>query len=632
MADESNGNGSGDGDIDGEMLVRLLRATDLVHTGVMDAIRSSGLFSPPLSYRGRVKSEDGVRSKIRRKRSTNPNYALHDVRDLLGVRFITLLRNDIAPVTSNLLSILAKQAGGQSDGLGEVTLLEFKQYIASPPIAIDPETGEWLDPLRERLSPLLELHFGPDCPVEFVVEKRAQYSGVHVIASYRVKSGARTLDVPVEYQIRSVFEEAWGELDHKLFYESDREGLIKGEEHRLSLSKHLRILKAMLDSAADYAELLWSMDLNAGDERRPDVKVNLDDIAYLESLIDRLSHAPPLFQRFIGLAREKDKTDKSKGQRRNAYEALADQFSALADDLKTAIDIESFSKADLPVIKTVSYLVIMEEAICRLLTGSVHQIRIAISLYHDTLFGRPFEYVHTSFDRYPTAWFRLAQCHEALIELVEDLGEKEEHAASAAENYEHARAKLDDLPKDYSLSISPDQFNYLKNNVDRLQAFVHWRISNIRRKLEKPSEKDRVDVSTAWAIVGQKALSMEDAADPAEISLLNSAVYFALDGLLICERLDAPPTDLPSRDDLMRLIDRLESAVVDRAETGERIWHTIMRGRQFLGQYDQAKRAARRIMRIRKQMNILDLSPYYLDMHELIGKEAWDVIDKDNDD
>ncbi|OQW75459.1 MAG: hypothetical protein BVN33_06835 [Proteobacteria bacterium ST_bin13] len=618
---------AGEYEVDVTTLIRLLRASDYLRNGVIHSIEESGLFSPPLSYRGRVKTEEGVVSKIARKRIKDAGYTLESVQDLLGVRFITLLRMDIAKVANDLLSMIAQQTSSESRSLGKVELIEFKQFVATTGAMLDQDTGSPIDPLTDSLRPLLEVNFGSTFPVKLIVEPRPQYSGVHLIVAHTVSvDKAQPVKVHVEYQIRSVFEEAWGEIDHKLFYEDDRDGKISGEKRRLALDKHLRILKAMLDNAANYAELLWYMDVGEED-RQPAVKANLDDVGYLVGLTHRLHPVSPIFERFIELYRKKDRIDKSTGNKADSYRGLAESFERLAKEFPRELSGKKFTDKDYVIIKTVSYLVLMEHALCRLLTGSSAQIRRAIDIYDLAINGRPFDYVYDSFNHYPTAWFRLAECHGALVELVESIEDKERHTRLADDFYVEARKALNALPQRSELLISPNQKSYLEQNVERLRGFVHWRISNIRRAISgKVTSQDVDDIHCAWMIVKPKIESLEKITNSGDLNLINSALYFALDGLQNANDEGESHREFPSLSEFERLLNILQVGVTDIGPATENVWHTIMRSLVFIQRPGDAQRAAEIILDIRENMPIQEMSPYVAEVHEYIGKDAWKVF------
>ena len=57
--------------------------------------------------------------------------------------------------------------------------------------------------------------------------------------------------MPVEFQIRSGLEEFWGQLDHKLRYETNR-----GAVGNVAWQRHLNVLKAQFDAVIQYVDLI----------------------------------------------------------------------------------------------------------------------------------------------------------------------------------------------------------------------------------------------------------------------------------------------------------------------------------------------------------------------------------------
>ena len=85
---------------------------------------------------------------------------------------------------------------------------------------------------------------------------------MHVLLECEIKEGDKTIASTSEIQLRSVFEEAWGEISHRLKYSPikiARAGSTNplSDDEQLSTSwLHLDALKSLTDGCAQYADLI----------------------------------------------------------------------------------------------------------------------------------------------------------------------------------------------------------------------------------------------------------------------------------------------------------------------------------------------------------------------------------------
>lgn len=122
----------------------------------------------------RIKDEDGLARKIRLKGYPDPR---SQVTDLVGIRVITLFRGDVDRSVQIIKDRLEVNEAESVDKRAQLSTSEFG------------------------------------------------YRSVHLITTIRELAGPPTsdevLDCPIEIQIRSVLEHAWGEIDHDLVYKSE---------------------------------------------------------------------------------------------------------------------------------------------------------------------------------------------------------------------------------------------------------------------------------------------------------------------------------------------------------------------------------------------------------------------------
>ncbi|MEA3017750.1 MAG: hypothetical protein QOI38_2472, partial [Sphingomonadales bacterium] len=185
-------------------------------------------------------------------RDYNPNH----VTDALGCRFVTLYQTEIPLIVGALLSALnAFNAGGTG---ADVRLREFVIYTNRPPkdpLSIVAATQEALK--KSNFASTTSIIRQPE-------NRKSAYSSVHLVFDRDVEiehaGRSRTTELATfEVQIRDIFEEGWGEVQHHLLY-SDKDdangrGLSEdGSDEQWRL--HLNALKTFVDGCSQHASII----------------------------------------------------------------------------------------------------------------------------------------------------------------------------------------------------------------------------------------------------------------------------------------------------------------------------------------------------------------------------------------
>lgn len=150
---------------------------------------SSGPFATVHSIRSRMKDEEHLRVKLQRKaekgKLIQANELLALVTDLAGVRILHLYQAQFTEIHGVIADQIQR---------GDWCLCE-------PPVAYtwDPECTQFFEDLSIRT----EL-------------KLSHYTSIH----YTVKPRADS-NLACEIQVRTLFEEAWGEIDHEINYPAE---------------------------------------------------------------------------------------------------------------------------------------------------------------------------------------------------------------------------------------------------------------------------------------------------------------------------------------------------------------------------------------------------------------------------
>lgn len=163
----------------------------------------------------RLKDPSHLREKLSRKgmHQIDPEHLFHQVTDLAGVRVLHLYMGQLPAIVNAIKGQISQ---------GYWVLFE-------PPKAYtwDPETTSFLTTLG------LQTH-----------QKDSFYTSVH----YIVKPN-HSVEITCEIQIRTLFEEVWGEIDHVLNYPTSSQSI--------ACSEQLKVLAKMVGAGSRLAEAIF---------------------------------------------------------------------------------------------------------------------------------------------------------------------------------------------------------------------------------------------------------------------------------------------------------------------------------------------------------------------------------------
>ena len=175
--------------------------------------------SPPVvhSVKARIKDLDHLREKIDRKAAGEDEITSENVfakiTDIAGIRVLHLYQSQFAKIHESIQSQIDR---------GDWTLFE-------PPKAYtwDPESRKFFESLN------LELNV-----------KESFYTSIHYVVKPRPDS-----EVTCEIQIRTLFEEIWGEIDHSINYPEPVDNL--------SCKEQLRVLARLVGAGSRLADSIF---------------------------------------------------------------------------------------------------------------------------------------------------------------------------------------------------------------------------------------------------------------------------------------------------------------------------------------------------------------------------------------
>lgn len=241
-------------------LVRIAEAAGKMVMPHLAGVAATNLKEKRLyTLKDRHKGADKILDKVLRKRrdlganGTAKIYNPNDVTDVWGVRYVTLFPQNIGEVAKGILDFIKSPGNAEL----RVSLRDAEIYTNRPdadPLSIVSNVQMILDE-----SGLLPGDRRRD------VNRESGYSSVHLILSAPVKlrlanKGLVNETCHFEIQIRDLFEEAWGEIAHTLYYnEKDLMVTDHVADERASNElwrPQLNSLKAMVDACSQQAGLI----------------------------------------------------------------------------------------------------------------------------------------------------------------------------------------------------------------------------------------------------------------------------------------------------------------------------------------------------------------------------------------
>jgi ppGpp synthetase/RelA/SpoT-type nucleotidyltranferase len=535
--------------------------------------------------RHRIKTEQGIEDKVHFKRvdpvEPKPWYTWKDITDIVGLRFITLYRDDVADVTEIVLKCLLA-LNDEKCPFVRSELTEFKLYMSN--------TTAKHNPLAKRVAELAarlrEDRDKWDVPEPILSQ---EYSSVHFVTW--MPTGNDPAKVPIEIQVRSVFEDAWGEVDHALLYEHRRTGapLDLGLQQ---VQSHLHALKKMMDAAADFADAIRHLRSPEVPPAYP-IKPAIDGTGYNERVCNMIGVPAAVTQALKTLAHRREELDEAIRRKETTvsladYISYADQFEDLLDDqLGSEGFLSDAEKGTEP--RELFYLMRMEEAVCRLLSADEKQVLTAIALFREVV---------DEFPNHPVAWLRLGEAYARLLD-IQDWGTTSSETVALGESaYQHVVSAIPELhnltERARYFAASDTQEAYIRDHLARLRAYLMWRAENRSRGASPPNEDSyrivRQAAQLTYSAVG--SVSAGEARD----RLLNSLVYFAAEAADLATRLSLPdPLPCP-KEELRRFLGELEATAPRQGQDALRVWDSLAYARWMFDGRKAARTAAASVM------------------------------------
>jgi ppGpp synthetase/RelA/SpoT-type nucleotidyltranferase len=460
----------------------LLRCRDIhdisvkVSDLVVDELKKAAATEHVYTFKHRLKKAQNIYDKVIRKRAEGKERAGIDPPDIIqklstynpdhvtdawGCRYVTLFQNQIPRVVEAVLN--AAEVLNKSPGITDLTLVEFVFYTNRPlgdPLSIEKEVrqifaGTTIRSIVDKKTIIRD----PE-------NKKSAYSSVHLVFQLQVNVDLldrrqSAEDGKFEVQIRDIFEEGWGEIQHQLLY-SQKDGFERlpvTDEALAPWKPHLNALKTFVDGCSQHASIIqknfeysrarpapspW-ISVSSREDDRKDIVAKMK----ASNAVDLVVPTDLAYELLIDASKEQ-----AADLAAQTYLAAALKFEEVVAQLGPPLVFDTVPHRH---GRTVEYFVKIELANCYLMAQARverSQLLRAKNLYIE-MAGR--------FDQDATVRFRLAQVMEKLLQNPE---EPEEAIATL-------NACVDLVGQDVLLN----PYHWMQLSARSMLGRLYWRLS-----------------------------------------------------------------------------------------------------------------------------------------------------------
>lgn len=316
--------------------------------------------------KSRVKEVHRTMEKIFLKRlEGKEKYGPETITDICAFRLVTYYQSDVVKALEHLHRLINHEGHWPSPFIKD-SLQELRVYDSRP--EIDPLSIAAL--INTTLGSKLGIHVTP-------LHSPRGYSSIHLLAECDTSALKAPLPgkVWVEIQIRSAFEDVWGEIDHQLRY-----GTLRGERSVTSWDQHLNVLKNLVDSCVQYIEVIKSQadkePLNVPPEGITKISISSPGDRLLNS-----REVPDDIRQSLNDALTRMQWAKDAG----SEEAAGKLFQEAAKLFSSSLYVKSLpfieKERGTAVAHDLNYTIWMECAYCLMNTGSEEDLKEAARIY-----------------------------------------------------------------------------------------------------------------------------------------------------------------------------------------------------------------------------------------------------------
>jgi ppGpp synthetase/RelA/SpoT-type nucleotidyltranferase len=509
----------------------------------------------------RVKEDFKVVEKVLRKRKGGKlEYSVDRLRDLVGLRIVTLYRLDALEILPILLDRIATNSLEPDSVFSRAGIEEIIIYSTNP-------TGDAQD-LPGRVEALCQAFNLAD---RTRTENTPQnYTSIHIVVWCRGKYRGAYRDIPVEIQVRTAFEDVWGEIDHSLKYkrEAENETIDREAAARLELNEaHLNVMKTLIDGLAQYGDQIKL-------QMEGDKRIRSTTSRRSEQAVDRLPSIDGLDPAVLHMTQTVVAAAQAAIDDAHAGNRTARRLR-VAGDLIRAVKKVRDAKLPEEHEKEVLYVIEMERALMLFEIGN--DLRGTAGNAHLVEASRIYSTMSEIFPNKPAPLYRMAK-------TLDELGDK--IAATAK-----FQAAVDAL---VGSDLAPD--HWLRGAAPRLLGFAVW--ERAIRPLQLTTDATEREHGLREILIaidhtrsGLKAV-MSDPLESAKSR--NNLLWFCLD----YREQSGSEAELLERDlgpdQLRELLDVLEAAAEDDVSR----WDTVRQAYMRFGDQAKAVTAARKVLEL----------------------------------
>ena len=500
-----------------------------------------------------------------KEKETGIDYPPEKMTDVVGLRVVTTFRDDMVFAVEKLLTIIEKGEPPFIQGSLEEAIV-FSTLQKGDPSLITARVTQLVDNAAfTRIKVKDEL-------------STAGYSSIHFVSRLNhVPSNIEDTEyrIPIEIQVRSVFEDAWGQIDHEYGYSIRREGDPREQvDMSQSVDHHLRVLKTFVDGCAQYSDLILREAVRTGRAVSQSGPIkSLDTPEAAANVLKLEGVSAEIYEDFLEIKRRRDQLDQEVVEQKYIGEREVIRYIAFAESFRSIFkqnELYLFGDGSGPRI--LGYFIRMEEALCGLSAGTNKSVSEAARMYEE---------IEVEYKTYPMVPFRRAQA-------LSNLGRPHESIKS----YERCGVllkKMSSMSKEKQQRRAPAYgIESLKTSLPKLLGYQYWRAAEIEEDAEH--KRRLLEMAYKKTLPG---LRIGDAAQ--KFDILNNLLFYAVEFYELC-RTDEIRQRHITKKEIIRLVEKFEKKVEIKTHTDARDLDTLGVVYIFLERFEDAFKAAKRVL------------------------------------
>lgn len=551
---------------------RVNNAGKIVEQKLLEYLAKEELHKDCYAFRTRVKPVEKLIEKVQRKVKKNEDYNLQSITDVVGLRIVTLFRQDMEIVARKIMGMIC-------DGDSDVLLSNQIEEVII--FAVNHKHDSVVQLIKSAIS---EFDFINEDKIK-IEESEAGYSSIHIVSRYGADLNEHLpvadfpdYKVPVEIQIRTVFEDAWGEIDHKYGYEH-REGKnsdqkIHNAEH---VKKHLRLLKSFVDACAQYADVIRQEATDVVLNTRSENILDADNSEFAVMLMREFGVSSELIAKFSEIREvRKEAEELQTKSSEESHSRYNDAISMLQDFKSELLQDGGYCQSGARTAKVLRHFVMLDHALCLLSNGHSASLQEAIKIYLELLAEN---------ENYPIVNYRLGQAFS-----------KQKDYRAAALHYNKAKSAIEEFkPGSENEYFLPDHDKeYILKTLPKVHGYSLWKHSLEVREAEG-NEQETCDLLLNAYVTTSDALERQ-LDDNDEFVIRNNLLYYAVDYLKCGGNLDFDGR-LPE-DTIETHLKYLESKIELSTDTDVSKLDTMAYAYQVMQDPENAKKYAEAVQRL----------------------------------